>query len=405
MLSALACLALLWGASRATAYEIGQTSVTYYDQARNNRPVPTYVFYPAETAGQDVPVAPAPEGGYAVVSLGHGFLIPWDDYQYLWEGLVPAGYVVALPATETGMLPSHIELGRDLAFVVRSLRAEGENPASPFFGAISEAGAVMGHSMGGGASILGAAEDPTVTAVANLAAAETNPSAIAAAQNVTAPALLFSGSMDCVTPPESHQIPMYQALASDCRTLVSLTGASHCQFAENNFTCSLGEIGCASPTLTRDEQHALTLSLLLPWLDYALNGSLWGWIEFEELLQSTTGITHELECQPTSVAEGAGGPAWSGPGVLSASAAFPNPFVERAALFYTLSAPADVRVRILSLTGRVVATIEDGHRAAGTHAVVWDGCDRLGCRAAAGVYACEVEAAGERERSAMVLVR
>jgi hypothetical protein len=300
----LAITFLLLLTARAVAYEIGQTSVTYQDPKRNSRSVSTRIFYPADVAGQGVPLASPPPGGFPVVSFGHGYLIPWDDYEFVWEGLVPDGYIVALPATETGLFPNHIDLVRDLSFIVRKLRSEGSNPSSPFYGRVAQAGAVAGHSMGGGASVLAASEDPTMTAVANLGAAETNPSAIAAAADVAVPSLLFSGANDCVTPPAGHQIPMYEALSSDCRTRISLTGASHCQFAEQNSICSLGEGGCPSPTITRQQQHDLTLLLLTPWLDYALKGDLWAWLAFEDLLDSTPGIAYESACQPTLVVGG-----------------------------------------------------------------------------------------------------
>ncbi len=358
---AIACLLLL--TARAAAYEIGQTSVTYQDPERNNRSVSTRIFYPADVAGQGVPVASAPAGGFPVVSFGHGYLIPWDDYEYVWEGLVPDGYIVALPATETGLFPDHLDLGRDLSFIVRKLRSEGANSSSLFYGKIAEAGAVAGHSMGGGASILAAAEDPTMTAVANLAAAETNPSAIAAAGDITVPALLFSGANDCVAPPASHQTPMYEALSSDCRTRIALAGASHCQFAEQNSICSLGEGGCPSPTVTRQQQHDLTLALLTPWLDYTLKGDLWAWLEFADLLDTTPGLTYASDCQPTWVA--GGDHASAGSAVVSLSPAFPNPFARRSAVVYTLAAPADVSVRVVSLGGRLVATLDAGPRAAG----------------------------------------
>ena len=241
-----------------------------------------------------------------------------------------------------------------------------------------------------------------MTAVANLAAAETNPSAIAAAGGITAPALLFSGSNDCVTPPADHQVPMYEALSSDCRTRISLTGASHCQFAEQNGICSLGEGGCQNPTITRQQQHDLTLLLLTPWLDYALKDDLWAWLEFEDLLDSTTGVAYESACEPTWVA---GGEDIARGDALCLSPAFPNPFADRSAVVFALTAPADVRIRIVSLAGRVIATLDEGRRAAGPHTVIWDGRDGAGCRAASGVYACEVEAAGLRRLTAMVLLR
>jgi pimeloyl-ACP methyl ester carboxylesterase len=396
--------ALLSGlVSVAAAYEIGHTSLTYTDADRGNRSVPTEIFYPADSPGEDVAVATPPAGGFPAVSFGHGFLIPWSDYDYLWEGLVPEGFIVLLPDTEGGLLPDHLDLGLDLAFILRELRDDSYDPGSLFYGTVSQAGAVAGHSMGGGASFLAASEDPGVTALVNLAAAETSPSAISAATAITVPSLIFSGSNDCVTPPETNQIPMYDALASDCRTRLTLLGASHCQFAEYNFTCSLGEGGCPSPTITRDVQHGLTIELIVPWLHYTLEDELWGWLEFEELLASSSDVTFETACDPTSVAESDAGDEDGRRVTLSAC--HPNPFCESTTLHYFVPRPCHVQASIYSVSGRRVAALSDGSTGPGWQTVRWDGRDQSGASVASGVYACVVTACGESDRRAVVLVR
>jgi pimeloyl-ACP methyl ester carboxylesterase len=391
--------------TRGAAYELGHTSLSYSDPARGDRPVPTQAYYPAIAAGENVPVAAPPPGGFPAVAFGHGFLIPWSDYDFVWEGLVPEGFIVLLPDTESGLLPSHLDLGLDLAFVLRELRSESEDPGSLFYGAVSQSGAVCGHSMGGGASFLAAESDPSVTAIANLAAAETNPSAISAAASITAPALLFSGSNDCVTPPESHQVPMYDALASDCRTRVTLVGGSHCQFAEYNFACSLGEGGCPSPTITGEEQHDLTISLLAPWLHYALEDDVLAWAEFEGLLGMLPGVAHEMDCASTSVAE------WDGPHadeslpLVSLAPATPNPFGSSTSFRYFLEEPLDVEVNVYSVSGRLVRRLHEGRRCAGWHLEEWDGLGHNGAAAASGVYVIALNAGGARVIRPMVLIR
>ncbi len=269
--------------------------MTFVDPARN-RTIPTELYYPASTPGHNVPVAQPPGDGFPAITFGHGYLMVWSAYANIWQALVPRGYVVAFPRTEEGLLPSHLELARDLVFLVARLRQENENASSPFFGALAEEAAVMGHSMGGGASVLAAALDTTITALANMAAAETNPSAIQAASNVGQPALVISGSLDGVTPPAEHQIPIYQALASTCKTYVSITGGSHCQFAMYNLNCSLGEAFAPPPTIDRPTQHALTAGFLLPWLDAHLKGQEEEWFVFEDLLVSCAGVTFQHDC-------------------------------------------------------------------------------------------------------------
>ena len=105
----LVCIARM--ALTASAYEIGHTSTVYLDPARDNRQVGVEIYYPATVAGDDVPVAPPPAGGFPPIAFGHGYMMAYDDYDYMWTALVPAGYILALPRTEGGLFPSHEEFG------------------------------------------------------------------------------------------------------------------------------------------------------------------------------------------------------------------------------------------------------------------------------------------------------
>lgn len=270
-------------------FQIGNISTTYYDPERNNRAIPTEVFYPSLQAGTNTPVAP---GVFPVVVIGHGFLMVYSAYQYLWQALVPQGYIVALPKTEGSLSPNHLNFGLDLAFLVKHLKSESYNPSSPFYGKVAGNGAMMGHSMGGGASFLGAANNPNVEAVITFAAAETNPSAIAAAPGISAPSLVFAGQNDCVTPPAQHQIPLYNALPTGKKIMITINGGGHCYFADYNFFCSLGEGSCTpQPSITRQQQQQIVLSFLIPFLDFQLKGSYTSWQTFRNLLFESQQIT------------------------------------------------------------------------------------------------------------------
>ena len=109
--------------------------------------------------------------------------------------------------------------------------------------------------MGGGASILATQRDTRIRALANMAAAETNPSAIAAIAGVFVPVCLIAGDEDSIVPPSGHTIPMYDnALAP--RRLPLLDGGWHCGFLDSSF------FGCDSGSLPRATQLALTRGLL-----------------------------------------------------------------------------------------------------------------------------------------------
>lgn len=378
----------------ADPFEVGTTTRTYADPARANRSVPVDLYYPAIASGPDAPVA---EGVFPAVSFGHGYLIGTNRYVYLGEGLAAAGFVVLVPRTEGGLFPSHGALGLDLAFVLRAVRDEAEQPTSPFFERIADARAVMGHSMGGGASFLAADSDPTITAIANLAAAETNPSAIEAASRLTIPALLLAADKDCVTPPEDHQIPMYEALGSDCRTLVTLLGGSHCQFAESGSVCELGEGGCDPAGISRAQQHGVVLDLLAPWLRAELNDDPAAWDAFQSRIEGSD-LAYVQDCEVVTLAG-----AHHGDGRIALHV-FPQP--ARGELFLRLESGDPGRslekVQVVDASGRVVAE-QRMSAASPREGVRWD---LTGTDLRSGIYWLRGSLAGGRAaRGRLVLIR
>jgi dienelactone hydrolase len=282
-------------AASAQPFAIGHTQITYTDPARQNRAIQTEIYYPAATAGDDVPVA---AGTYPVITFGHGFVMVWSAYQNIWTALVPQGYIVAFPRTEGSVSPVHAEFGTDLAFLVTKLQSEGSsNTLSLFYNHVNSRSAIMGHSMGGGSSFLAAAGNTTITTMVTLAAANTNPPSITAAQSVTCPSLVIAGQNDCVAPPAQHQQPMYDSLASACKAYVSINGGGHCYFAETNFNCSFGEGTCSpNPTITRPQQQDATQDMVSLWLAYYLKDSCSAWTQFQDSLSQSARLTGQMSC-------------------------------------------------------------------------------------------------------------
>lgn len=267
-------------------FPIGIRNITYTDPARNNRSVPCEIYYPGVSAGSNVNVA---AGEFPIIVFGHGFAMQVGAYPNWREEFVPEGYIMVFPTTEGSFLtPNHGNFGGDLKFLVNKLRAEGLVASSPFYQRVSPRAAIMGHSMGGGATILGASGFSEVDCIVGLAPAETNPSAVAAASAVTAPALIVSGSADGVTPPADHHIPIYNALGSSCKYFTSITEGSHCYFASNSVTCGLGELSPGS--LDAETQRQVSYSLVRPWFDYFLKDNCDAWNDFQTVLQTETNL-------------------------------------------------------------------------------------------------------------------
>lgn len=381
-------LALLAGAA-AAQYPVGTQDATFFDPDRNDRPVPVDLYYPAQNAGANQPPADPPPGGFSVVSVGHGYLLSTGLYAWVGNDLAAAGFVVAVARTGGELFPSHPTFALDLAFVTRALKDAGQDPASPFYGRMSDRSAVMGHSMGGGCSFLAAAGDPLITAVAGFAPAETNPSAIAACAQISRPALIFAGGNDCVTPPSGHQIPMYEALAGGWRTLVTVTGASHCQWAAPSTICSLGEGSCPPPTISRAEQQGLTLDLLRPWLQAVLMDDPAGEQAFQQLLETLPGISYEQGGQPTAA------PTVRTPRGLVLQTDSQNPFHGSVSLSLEAAGSGLATVAIYDVAGRHLRTLPEVNLDGRPALLTWDGRDAGGRNLPAGVYLVRAHAGQE----------
>lgn len=278
------------GLMMAQNYQAGNIQHTFTDPDRDDRPILTEIYYPIAQESTDS------ENGYPLLIFGHGFVMVWSAYENLWTDFVHRGYIMAFPRTETGFSPSHQDFGLDIAFLVNAIQEMNDDPESGLYQKLSGKTALMGHSMGGGAAVLAAAEHPDIHALLTLAPAETNPSAIAAAANVSVPSLVFAGSSDDVTPENVHQIPIFEALAAESKTYISITGGGHCYFANFNFNCNLGELGSSGNiTVSRDEQQETTSDFANLWLDYFLKDDCDKRILFQDSLLNSERITFMQE--------------------------------------------------------------------------------------------------------------
>ncbi|MEU7903551.1 chlorophyllase/cutinase-like alpha/beta fold protein [Actinoplanes sp. NPDC049118] len=252
------------------AYAVGSTDVTITAAGRS---FGAKVWYPATSAGANKPVA---AGDFGVVAFGHGFLQGVGKYTSTLTHLASWGYVVAAPTSQGGLSPNHSAFADDLNATLTWFVAQDTTSGSRFAGHIDPAAlGLSGHSMGAGASILAAARNPGARSVANLSAAETNPSAATAAATVRIPAMLVSGERDTIAPPADHQVPIYQAKPAP-KQLRTVVGGNHCGFMDSN------SLFCDSATIDRPTQQRLTRRLLTDWFRYTLSGdtsrydAVWG---------------------------------------------------------------------------------------------------------------------------------
>jgi len=84
---------------------------------------------------------------------------------------------------------------------------------------------------------------------------------------------------------------------------------------------------------------------------------------------------------------------------------YPNPSNGMAIVRYALPRNDRVQLTVYNMLGQKVRTITDRQQPAGNYTVQWDGKNEKGRKAAAGVYLCQIKAAGCQETQKMVVIR
>ncbi|MBP6875734.1 MAG: SUMF1/EgtB/PvdO family nonheme iron enzyme [Candidatus Eisenbacteria bacterium] len=82
----------------------------------------------------------------------------------------------------------------------------------------------------------------------------------------------------------------------------------------------------------------------------------------------------------------------------------PNPFTPVTKIAFELTQAGRVEFAIYSVDGRLIRTLVDEERLAGSHEVTWDGCDAEGQKVASGVYFYKLAAPGIAESRRMILL-
>lgn len=276
----LALLAALAGTIPAAAAPSAARSVEVQVSAGDRSfPAVAWLPDPATTGASPAPGGPP----WPVVVFGHGYLSPVEVYASLLSGVASDGFVVIAPRSGGELFPDHASFAADLSAVVDWLAADGTAPGGPLAGLADPTRvAVSGHSMGGGAATLAAAADPRFATLATLAAAETRPSAVAAAADIRVPSLLIGGELDTIAPVAAHQRPIFEAIAGAPAQLRIITGGSHCGFTDiaagagGGLLGRLGSVVCDTATIPVDSQIAIARTLLTDWLRVQLAGDTTG---------------------------------------------------------------------------------------------------------------------------------
>jgi dienelactone hydrolase len=195
--------------------------------------------------------------------------------------LASHGYIAIVTSSQSATFePNRLQYVADVRGTIDYLIAENARAASPFFGRVdtTKVGA-SGHSLGGGISIVAAAEDPRILASATFAAASLRdagplgaappPYADVEVANLNIPVSLINGSLDGLIPVSTNGQVIYDA-ASGPRLLPSLNGGYHGGFWDPPASFDEG-------TVTQAENLAFARAELLSFFDLYLKGDQDAW--------------------------------------------------------------------------------------------------------------------------------
>ncbi len=85
------------------------------------------------------------------------------------------------------------------------------------------------------------------------------------------------------------------------------------------------------------------------------------------------------------------------PTEYSLSQNYPNPFNPETSIKYGLPEPAQVKITIYDVNGRLIRTLVSGQKSAGNHSAIWNGRDEIGRKVVSGVYFYHFKAIGVKQ--------
>ncbi len=84
---------------------------------------------------------------------------------------------------------------------------------------------------------------------------------------------------------------------------------------------------------------------------------------------------------------------------------YPNPFNPSTTVVFALDRPADVRLAVHDVRGRLVAMLVQDYQPAGRHQVVWNGANLQGSPVASGVYLIRLQAGSTQDSRRILLLK
>ena len=211
------------------------------------------VFYPLTLSFDP------PNGAVAFVP---GFRAPASAYEWWGPALASLGYSVFILETNA---PTDALAARADALIaaVDFIKSENQNPDAPVANKIDpEKIAIMGHSMGGGASLVAATQmGDDIKAVIPLAlyCCEPGQSFSGDYSSLAVPAMIIASAEDEVAPPAEHAKLLYDSIGGS-KTYVEFASGNHSFVSNSGEQAALGRFVLAFLKDNLDDRNHLEAS-------------------------------------------------------------------------------------------------------------------------------------------------
>nr|7QVH_A Chain A, Poly(ethylene terephthalate) hydrolase [Piscinibacter sakaiensis]7QVH_B Chain B, Poly(ethylene terephthalate) hydrolase [Piscinibacter sakaiensis]7QVH_C Chain C, Poly(ethylene terephthalate) hydrolase [Piscinibacter sakaiensis] len=189
------------------------------------------VYYPTNAGGT--------VGAIAIVP---GYTATQSSINWWGPRLASHGFVVITIDTNSTLDKPESRSSQQMA-ALRQVASLNGTSSSPIYGKVDTArGGVMGWSMGGGGSLISAANNPSLKAAAVMAPwhSSTNFS------SVTVPTLIFACENDRIAPVKEYALPIYDSMSLNAKQFLEICGGSHsCACSGNSNQALIGMKGVA----------------------------------------------------------------------------------------------------------------------------------------------------------------
>ena len=247
----------------AFLYDIGEYE-TFIINPANNHTINLTIHYPISTIKPSNSTSTRKETTFPSIIFSHGWTCKNTFYDYIWQNLVPQGYIVVMPNDDTTIIIDEFLVNyaagqlATLDWLI-DVANNNDDEDNPLYGLINPySAACSGHSMGGGACLLSMSDRNSndysysysydydynffnysyefkhrFSSGFLLSGCNWNPSSRIAAYNISQPIFFLTGNGDCMCEPFLYADRYYSHVPdTTCKYLANINNGTHCNFEE-----------------------------------------------------------------------------------------------------------------------------------------------------------------------------